>query len=55
MDVLSNMVQAIRPGGLVLDLQVLRPDPVVETDGREIRARTWRGREWQVRLVSPPA
>jgi hypothetical protein len=30
------MVQAIRPGGLVLDLQVIRPDPVVETDGRVV-------------------
>ena len=34
MDVLSNTVQAVRPGGLVFDLQVIRPDPVVETDGR---------------------
>ena len=33
MDVLNNMVQAVRPDGLVLDLQVIRPDPVVETDG----------------------
>lgn len=36
MDVLGNMLQAIRPGGLVLDLQVIRPDPVVETDGRVV-------------------
>jgi hypothetical protein len=33
-DVLNNMVGAIKPGGLVFDLQVIRPDPVVETDGR---------------------
>src|SRR5215471_19238827 len=25
------MVAAIRPGGLVLDLQVVRPDPVIES------------------------
>jgi len=29
--VLRNMVDAVRPGGLVLDLQVIRPNPVVET------------------------
>ena len=34
MDVLRNMVDAVRPGGLVLDLQVIRPDPVVEV-GRD--------------------
>jgi hypothetical protein len=33
-DVLTNMVGAVKPGGLVFDLQVIRPDPVVETDGR---------------------
>jgi hypothetical protein len=32
--VLRNMVEAVEPGGLVLDLQVIRPDPVVEVDGR---------------------
>jgi hypothetical protein len=32
--VLRNMVEAVRPGGLVLDLQVIRPDPRVECDGR---------------------
>jgi hypothetical protein len=37
-DVLSNTVQAVRPGGLVFDLQVIRPDPVVETDGRIVCA-----------------
>lgn len=36
MDVLRRMVEAVRPGGLVLDLQVIRPDPVIEADGREI-------------------
>jgi hypothetical protein len=28
--VLRNMVDAVRAGGLVLDLQVIRPNPVVE-------------------------
>jgi hypothetical protein len=32
--VLRNMVEAVRPGGVVLDLQVIRPNPVVECDGR---------------------
>jgi hypothetical protein len=32
--VLRNMVGAVRPGGLVFDLQVIRPNPIVETDGR---------------------
>jgi hypothetical protein len=32
--VLSNMVDAVRPGGAVLDLQVIRPNPRVEVDGR---------------------
>lgn len=36
MDVLRNMVAAARPGGLILDLQVIRPDPVVEVDGRAL-------------------
>ena len=30
MHVLRNMVKAVRPGGTVLDLQVIRPDPRVE-------------------------
>jgi hypothetical protein len=30
--VLRNMVEAVKPGGLVLDLQVIRPNPTVETD-----------------------
>ena len=34
MHVLSNMVQAVKPGGLVFDLQVIRPDPLIETNGR---------------------
>ena len=29
-NVLDNMVNAVRPGGVVLDLQVIRPDPRVE-------------------------
>jgi hypothetical protein len=32
-DVLRNMVDAVRPGGIVLDLQVIRPDPRVEIGG----------------------
>jgi hypothetical protein len=32
--VLSNMVEAVKSGGAVLDLQVIRPNPVVESDGR---------------------
>lgn len=36
MDALSHMLEAVRPGGLVLDLQVIRPDPVIELDGRVI-------------------
>ena len=34
MDVLRNMFNAVRPGGLLLDLQVIRPNPRVECDGR---------------------
>ena len=36
MDVLRNMVAAARPGGLILDLQVIRPDPVAEVDRRAL-------------------
>jgi hypothetical protein len=32
-DVLRKMVDAVRPGGIVLDLQVIRPQPVVEIEG----------------------
>jgi hypothetical protein len=31
--VLQNMVQAVKPGGTILDLQVIRPNPRVEIDG----------------------
>jgi hypothetical protein len=34
--VLCNMVDAVRPGGLVLDLQVIRPNPVVESRGETL-------------------
>lgn len=34
MYVLRNMVEAVGPGGLVLDLQVLRPNPTAEVDER---------------------
>ena len=32
--VLRKMVEAVKPGGVVLDLQVIRPKPVVEVGGR---------------------
>lgn len=38
MNALSQMVVAVVPGGLILDLQVIRPDPYVELDG-EVVAR----------------
>ncbi len=36
MDVLRNLVGAVKPGGLVLDLQVIRPNPSVEVDRRVV-------------------
>ena len=36
MDVLHNMVVAVKADGVVLDLQVIRPNPVVETGGRVV-------------------
>ena len=36
MHVLSNMVGVVKPRGVVLDLQVIRPDPRVEVDGRVV-------------------
>jgi hypothetical protein len=33
---LSRMIEATRRGGHVLDLQVIRPDPFVELDGRTL-------------------
>jgi hypothetical protein len=33
---LSRMIDAARPGGHILDLQVVRPDPLIELDGRAI-------------------
>ena len=36
MYVLGQMVKAVKPGGEVLDLQVIRPDPVVEVDGQVV-------------------
>jgi hypothetical protein len=33
-DALRNMVDAVRPGGIVLDLQVVRPKPRIESDGQ---------------------
>jgi hypothetical protein len=34
--VLHNMVSGVKPGGLVLDLQVIRPNPVVEANGDQL-------------------
>lgn len=34
MYVLRNMIGAVEPGGVILDLQVVRPDPVVEAAGQ---------------------
>lgn len=34
MNVLRKMVDALTPGGIGLDLQVIRPHPQVESDGR---------------------
>ena len=36
MHVLRNMVDAVEPGVLVLDLQLFRPDPVVEAAGETV-------------------
>ena len=36
MHVLGNMVEAVKPGGVVLDLQVIRPNPSVEIGGRVV-------------------
>jgi hypothetical protein len=33
---LGRMIEAVAPGGLVLDLQVIRPNPQVELDGRVV-------------------
>jgi hypothetical protein len=33
---LSRMIEAARPGGHILDLQVVRPDPTIELEGRPI-------------------
>lgn len=36
MSALSQMIEATIPGGLILDLQVIRPDPYVELNGEVI-------------------
>ena len=36
MHVLGRMIEAVKPGGLILDLQVVRPDPQVEVNGRVV-------------------
>jgi len=33
---LNQMIKAAAPAGLILDLQVIRPDPYVELDGRVV-------------------
>jgi hypothetical protein len=33
---LRRMIDSAAPGGLILDLQVIRPDPVLELDGRAV-------------------
>jgi len=34
--VLGKMIEAVRPGGEILDLQVIRPNPRVEVRGRSV-------------------
>jgi len=34
--VLNNMIEAVRPGSIVLDLQVIRPNPRIEAEDRLI-------------------
>jgi hypothetical protein len=34
--VLRRFREALTPGGLILDLQVIRPSPVVEVDGEDV-------------------
>ena len=34
--VLNTMVEAVIPGGAVFDLQVIRPNPIVESDDRAL-------------------
>ena len=36
MNVLGMMVEAVKPGGVVLDLQVIRPKPRVESEGQVV-------------------
>ena len=36
MNVLGKMVEAVKPGGVILDLQVIRPKPRIESDGRVV-------------------
>lgn len=36
MNALSRMIESVRPGGSILDLQVIRPNPEVEFDGRVV-------------------
>ena len=36
MNALSRMIDAVKPGGLILDLQVIRPDPRVVLNGHVV-------------------
>ena len=36
MNVLGRMIEAVKPGGLILDLQVIRPDPQVVLNGHVV-------------------
>ena len=36
MNALSQMIDATVPGGLILDLQVIRPDPYLESNGKVV-------------------
>ncbi len=36
MNALSRMIEAVKPGGLILDLQVIRPDPQVVLHGHVV-------------------
>lgn len=43
---LSRMIEAVAPGGLILDLQVIRPHPYVEVDGLVVARIDGEGLSW---------
>jgi len=51
-DVLGRMVEAVKPGGAVLDLQVIRPNPTIEVDGEVVDAIDG---EWLLRSAAAAA